>query len=175
MRATGVLCGLVVCACGPIQSRTTLVDAAAEVSAARAAQAEMLAPFELVAAEAYLEKAREEQSYADFETAVRFARKSRACAEAARKLALSRAKESFGSASTGVQRMPACRPGPDRGPGATAFDVNPGSPPKPLAPPMGKPSASTEGGRPEEPRDPVPSDDQDLPEGDAESGEEPKR
>lgn len=116
---------LVLGACGPVQSRATLVDAAAELSAARAAQAETHAPFELVAAEAYLEKAREEQSYADFETAVRFARKSRACAAEARKLSLNRAKASFSTSAEPGARSKACQPGPDRGPTAIDFDSEP--------------------------------------------------
>lgn len=134
MRALVRLWALALCACGPIQSRATLVDAVAELSAARAAQAEIHAPFELVAAEVYLEKARQEQSYADFETAVRFAEKSRACAEAARRLAMTRAKASFGVAEADQERIPACRPGPDRGPDAVAFDAQetPAAPPAPV-------------------------------------------
>ena len=167
MRAAVGLWVWVLCACGPIQSRTTLVNAAAELSAARASQAEAHAPFELVAAEVYLEKAREEQSYADFEAAVHFARKSLACAQAARKLALTRAKASFGMTASDRDEIPVCRPGPDRGPGAVAFDTEENAP----APPPGpsgltgptEPTGPTGPTGPTAPADPAGSRDSALP------------
>lgn len=104
-------------ACGPIQSGALLVDAQAELSAAQTAQADKHAPFEIVAAEEYLHKAREEQSYAEFERAVDFAEKSRDCARVARTRseAIMR-KEIAGDAAIdpGPTTKARCRPGPER-------------------------------------------------------------
>ena len=101
-------------ACGPVQSQTLIIDAAAELAAARTAQAEEHAPFEYTAAEAYLHKAREEQSYADYEIAVDYARKSRACAKVARMLAEARTKEAMGATRPTHTTKARCRPGPSR-------------------------------------------------------------
>ncbi len=101
-------------ACGPVQSSTLLVDAAAELAAADTAEAKELAPFEYTAAEAYLHKAREEQSYADFELAVDFARKSRACARVARMIAEAKTKEKMGAQRPTIRTRAKCRPGPYR-------------------------------------------------------------
>lgn len=109
-----VLLVLGAAACGPVQSSTLLVDAAAELAAADTAQAQELAPFEYTAAEAYLHKAREEQSYADFELAVDFARKSRACARVARMIAEAKTKEKMGAQRPTIQTRAKCRPGPYR-------------------------------------------------------------
>ena len=70
-------------ACGPVKSTSVLVNAAAEVAAARTAGADKGAPFEFRAAEAYLAKAREEQGHAEFEVAIALAQRSKACAKAA--------------------------------------------------------------------------------------------
>ena len=70
-------------ACGPIRSTSVLVNAASDVAAAKTAGAEEGAPYELSAAEAYLNKAREEQGHADFEVAITLAKRSSACARAA--------------------------------------------------------------------------------------------
>ena len=74
---------LALAACGPVRSTSALVDAAAEVSAARTAGAHKAAPYEYIAAEAFLHKAREEQGHADYELAVALAQRSAACARAA--------------------------------------------------------------------------------------------
>jgi hypothetical protein len=75
-------------ACGPIQSTSALVEADVEIEAARAAGAPTSAPYEFVAAEAYLRKAREEVGYAQYELAADFAAKARDIAREARKKAL---------------------------------------------------------------------------------------
>ena len=115
MSRRSVLIVLVTAAgCGPVQSSTLIVDAASELAAAKTAQADSLAPFEYVAAEAYLHKAREEQSYADFEVAVTYAQKSRDCARVARMLAETATKEAMGSTRATHQTRARCRPGPER-------------------------------------------------------------
>ena len=68
---------LLFAACGPVQSMTVIWEANSEIEGARAAEARKYAPYEIVAAEAYLDKALEEQSYADFEPAIDFATKAR--------------------------------------------------------------------------------------------------
>jgi hypothetical protein len=100
--------------CGPVQSQTLIIDAAAEIAAAKTAQAEDHAPFEYTAAEAYLHKAREEQSYADYEIAVDYARKSRACARVARMIAEAKTKEAMGATRPTHTTRSKCRPGPQR-------------------------------------------------------------
>lgn len=171
------MCGLAVAvsACGPVQSGTLLVDAAAELAAADTAQASEHAPFEYTAAEAYLHKAREEQSYADFELAVDFARKSRACAKVARMIAEATTKERMGATRPTHQTRARCRPGPDRKiPLPDAQDeamVNKRAPAKKavVAPPVKKPTKKVpvEPGEPAdpEPEMPLPVGDEPLPEG----------
>ena len=105
---------LLFCACGPIHSTSLIVDAAAELAAAKTAQSDTLAPFEYVAAEAYLHKAREEQSYSEFQVAVGFAKKSLDCARAARAIAEASTNRSLGGAETGAVAGAPCRPGPER-------------------------------------------------------------
>ena len=75
-------------ACGPIQSTSALIDADVEIEAARAAGAANTATYEFVTAEAYLQKAREEVGYAQYELAADFAAKARDVAREARKKAL---------------------------------------------------------------------------------------
>lgn len=65
-----------VCACGPVQSTSFLMDAETMLEAARTAQAEKLAPYEWTAANLYLHKSKEEVGYADFEQAVDYAKKA---------------------------------------------------------------------------------------------------
>lgn len=101
-------------ACGPVQSTTLIVDASAELSAAKTARADKHAPFEFTAAEEYLHKAREEQSYADFQVAVNFARKSLNCARVARMLAEAATREAMGSSRPTMKTRRRCRPGPKR-------------------------------------------------------------
>ena len=70
--------------CGPVRAGSLLIDAAAELSAATTAAADEKSPYEYWAADSYLHKAREDHSYANFESAEDFARKSRDCARLAR-------------------------------------------------------------------------------------------
>lgn len=105
---------IVLVACGPVQSATILVDAQAELAAAETLDAKSHAPFEFVAAEEYLHKAREEQSYAEYETAVGFARKARDCARLARLLAEAKTRDKSGTERPRPAGAPSCRPGPDR-------------------------------------------------------------
>ena len=100
--------------CGPVQSSTLIVDAQAELAAAKTAQADQHAPFEYVAAEEYLHKAREEQSYADFQIAVIYAEKSRDCARVARSRAEAITKEGLGTTRATHTTKAKCRPGPER-------------------------------------------------------------
>lgn len=103
--------------CGPVQSSTLIVDAQAELAAAQTAGAEKQAPFEYVAAEEYLHKAREEQSYSDFEVSVRFAKKAKDCARAARQIAEQTTRAGMGIEETATKTA-RCRPGPERENGA---------------------------------------------------------
>jgi hypothetical protein len=108
--------------CGPVKSGTLLVDAQAELSAARLADGERHAPFEFAAAEEYIHRAREEQSYAEFERAIVFAEKSRDCARLARKKSELTLREEVGAVD--AKRSPrgalgpslpgeaSCKPGP---------------------------------------------------------------
>lgn len=100
--------------CGPVQSTSLIVDAQAELAAARTAQAEELSPFEFVAAEAYLAKAREEQSYSDFEIAVDYAQRSLDCARVARMRAEAATREALGTSRPTMATRAKCRPGPAR-------------------------------------------------------------
>lgn len=169
-----------------------IVDAAAELEAAKTAQGPDQAPFEYTAAEAYLHKAREEQSYADFETAVLFARKSRDCARAARQLAEAATRESLKATRTRGENESRCRPGPLREPpipdaqeepnaeGAPGFRgkstgavVSTVPPPAGQAPTKAPTTAPLKTGpkKPIEPADPPPEEP--LPEGDAPNGGAP--
>lgn len=99
-------------ACGPTRSSTLIVDAAAELAAARTAQAPGVAPYEFIAAEEYLHKAREEQSYADFEVSERLARKARDCARAARYKAEAQTRSEIGASQRRARNNAVCRAGP---------------------------------------------------------------
>ena len=57
-------------ACGPISTTIALRDAEAAIEVARSADAARYAAFELASADAYLRKAREEEGYSDFQTAI---------------------------------------------------------------------------------------------------------
>ena len=71
-------------ACGPMQSTMVIWQADAELAGARAADAEKSAPYEMTAAGIYLDKALEEQSYADFDPAIVYGTKARDMARKAR-------------------------------------------------------------------------------------------
>ena len=77
------------CACGPIQYISQVTTRASDaVSAARAANAETLAPYEFTSAVEFLHKAREEEGYANHQTAVRFGKVAETMARRARQIAL---------------------------------------------------------------------------------------
>lgn len=84
----GLLASLLVAGCGPFQSTSYLMDADNMLEAARAAQAEKLAPYEWTAATLYEHKAREEVGYSDYEQAVDYAKKAVDFATRARDVAL---------------------------------------------------------------------------------------
>jgi hypothetical protein len=73
--------------CGGVISTVFIIKGTVELAGARAANAENLSTYEYVSAEAYLKKARESHSYADFEHSLRFARLASERAQAARRLA----------------------------------------------------------------------------------------
>lgn len=84
-------------ACGPIRSTAYLLDADVALEAARTAEAERYAPYEFTAARLYLEKAREEVGYSDFEVALDFAQKASRFANEAREKALATAENESAS------------------------------------------------------------------------------
>lgn len=171
--------------CGPVQSTSMIVDAAAELEAAKTAQSPDKAPFEYTAAEAYLHKAREEQSYADFETAVLFAKKSRDCARAARQLAEASTRESLKATRSSNESESRCRPGPTREPAIPDAQEEPNAEGAPgfrgkstgavvsaVPPPAAKTPTKAGPKKPVEPADPPPAEES-LPEGDAPNGGAP--
>lgn len=79
--------------CGPIESTAVIGEAEVEIAGARAADAETKATYEFVSAELYLEKAREERGYADYQAAVDYARKAAELAREARAKAQSKMRE----------------------------------------------------------------------------------
>jgi hypothetical protein len=100
--------------CGPIQTGTVIVEAQAELAAAQTAEAKKNAPFEYVAAEEYLHKAREKQSYSEYELSLVFARKARECAKAARRIAEGKVRTAMGASGLSDTANARCRPGPER-------------------------------------------------------------
>ncbi len=74
--------------CGPVRTTAALMDAEVALEAARAAGAPQSAPYEYTAAEAYLQKAREVEGYAQYATATRYAARARDLGNEARKNAL---------------------------------------------------------------------------------------
>jgi hypothetical protein len=103
--------------CGPVEYLSQVGSrAAGAVAAAREANAERYAPYELAAAEAYLAKAREEAGYAEYQNAIELGRKSEEHARKARALALQKRAAPAGStgASDAGGALPgATRPGED--------------------------------------------------------------
>jgi hypothetical protein len=115
---TSLALGLcVACAgCGPIEYINQVsVKAAGAVSAAKLAQADRYAPYEFTAAEEYLHKAREEASYAEYEDAIEFGRKSEELADKGRAIAVAKLSQSSGASRSATpaseSRAPAPRPG----------------------------------------------------------------
>ena len=74
--------------CGPLISTQLILSAQAELEGASAAQADTFATYEMVAAQTYLDKAREEQGYADFGPAIDYAFKAEKLAKKARERAV---------------------------------------------------------------------------------------
>jgi len=102
--------------CGGAISSVYIIQGQLALAGARSANAETLAPYEFTSADAYLRKAREAHSYADFEHSLRFARLATVRAQQAKKKALD-------------QNKPLELP-----PG----DVPPGGPPSGAQPPPGQ-------------------------------------
>jgi hypothetical protein len=75
-------------ACGPTKSTAVIMDADVQLTAAKTAGAEKLAPYDYTAASQYLHKAREEQGYSDYEEAIDFAEKARSHATVAKQKAM---------------------------------------------------------------------------------------
>ena len=74
--------------CGPIEYLTSTTSRASKaVAAAKAVEADRLAPYEYYGAVEYLHKAREEAGYANFQVAVEFGRQAATLAQKARELA----------------------------------------------------------------------------------------
>ncbi len=73
--------------CGPVMSTYLIVSAQAELDGAQAAEAEKYAVYEYTAASEYLQKAREEQGYADFGPAIDYSYKATELAKKARERA----------------------------------------------------------------------------------------
>ena len=80
----GVLALATMSACGPFRSRAARSSADAEIQAACAAGAVRTSTYEVVGAEAYLEKANEVSGRGEFETAIRLANRSHELASKAR-------------------------------------------------------------------------------------------
>ncbi len=70
---------------GPIWSAALIVDASSEFKAAKTVDAEKYAPYEYYKAEEFLHKARQKESYGQFERAVDYAKIAKEMAIAARK------------------------------------------------------------------------------------------
>ena len=133
------------CGCGPIRAGSLLIDAAAEVGAAKTALADKIAPYEYTAAESYLQKARYDHSYANYETAEDFARKSLDCARLARATAKAKTNRDIGASVARLPRGLRCRtvtledvqetgvlaPDEPPDPDARPADGPPGAPPPP--------------------------------------------
>ena len=69
--------------CGPIWSAAIIVDATGKFRTARDMDAKQYSPYEYYAAEEYLHKAREKESYAQYEQAVDYAKLALAYSKAA--------------------------------------------------------------------------------------------
>ncbi|WP_164013151.1 DUF4398 domain-containing protein [Pyxidicoccus trucidator] len=90
-------------ACGPVKSTANILDAEVQIQAARTAGADKLAPFEWTAANLYLDKAREEVGYSDYQAGVDFAVKASRYANEAREKAMATAG---GTDSSGRPQTP---------------------------------------------------------------------
>ncbi len=95
--------------CGPVRSTANILDAEVQIQAARTAGAEKKAPYEWTAANLYIEKAREEVGYSDYQAGVNFAVK-------ASKLRRRGASEEGHGHHRGREAQPAGLPAPVREP-----------------------------------------------------------
>ena len=86
--AAVVLATFALSACGPIDSAAVIRRASVQLEAARVSDAARFAQFEYRAAEEYLHKAREEQSYSEYTEAVSLGELAYEYAERARARAL---------------------------------------------------------------------------------------
>lgn len=75
-RPAACLLVLLAVGCGPVRATSVIGDAEAAVARARAADGERLAPYETIAAELYLEKAREQRGRAQYGAAEDLAKQS---------------------------------------------------------------------------------------------------
>ena len=113
LRLAGLaLLALALLGCGPIQSTSLIMDADAQLEAARTADAPKYAPYEYTLADAYLHKAREEAGYADYEVSIDFAQKALDNAKKAKELAVNTVKEQ----GVGTPQPPAPAPVPPSAP-----------------------------------------------------------
>lgn len=113
--ATALLFSVAVAGCGPIEYINQVgVKAASAVSAAKLAQADRYAPYEYTAAEEYLHKAREEASYAEYQEAIEYGRRSEEMANKGRAIAVARLSQGGGasSAATPSREREEPRPAP---------------------------------------------------------------
>lgn len=140
---TAILLAVGLTGCGPVQSGRLLVDAQAELTAAETAAADKEAPFEYVAAEQYLHKAREEQSRSEYEIAVAFAGKARDCARAAREIAEAKTRAALGAKGAAASSGARCAPGRGDGERARAVELSPASASPSSSSPTPSPSSSS--------------------------------
>lgn len=77
------LCSAVGLACGPVNTTGVMNDAQVAVQRAHAAEGEKFAVYETVSADLYLEKAKEEQGHAHYDTAAELAQHATELADSA--------------------------------------------------------------------------------------------
>lgn len=87
------LVGLVTLGCGPVESTMIIVEADTALHNAKTADAQNQSPYEYVAAEQYLHKAREMWGTSDFEYAIDYATKARDLSLKARERSLKKGEE----------------------------------------------------------------------------------
>ncbi len=93
-RIVVAIVALAAAGCGPIEYMSQVTRrATTAVEAARAVNADKLAPYEFTTAVEYLHKAREEASYAQYQVAIAYGHRAEDAAEKARVLAIERSRE----------------------------------------------------------------------------------
>ncbi|NOZ86832.1 MAG: hypothetical protein GXP49_11275 [Deltaproteobacteria bacterium] len=82
--------------CGPVESTSVILDAEAACAKAEIEHADKVqgAAYYYFAAEQYLDKAKEEQGYSDFEIAIDYGRRAKKLADKARSIAIANPKSS---------------------------------------------------------------------------------